>query len=1115
MRQLLKRSCAYSRLLVCFALLMTCLYSLAQARNQHDNTLTLSGSNLPLSEIFRAIKQQTGISVMYSKAVTGLDQGDQITVRFYKTPLDQVLAVLFKGKDLEWSYNDNVVLIRKKEKPPGDPVKKSDGDSSINSSSISGKVTDAAGLPLPGATVKVKGEMQGAITDVDGKFTLPKVGSRDLLVISSVGYETQEIPIRGKTILAQLNVVVNELDETVVTAYSTTTKRLSTGNISMVKGEDIARQPVSNPLLALEGRVPGLFIRQNNGLSGTVVSVIIQGQNSILSGNDPFYVIDGVPYSSQLLPNLGGVLGAAPGTGIAGNPLSFINPSDIESVTVLKDADATAIYGSRAANGAILITTRKGKAGQTKVDFNVQQGWGMVTRKLELLNTPQYLAMRKEAYFINDGYTTSSPRYQQQYDINGLWDTTRYTDWQKELIGHTAQYTNLSATVTGGTSLVQYLIGGTYRRETTVFPGEFSDRKGSLHFSVNSISTNQKFRIQLTGSYMVDNNRLPSYDLTDAAIKTPPNAPALYNSDGTINWAPDASGTSSWTNPLWNSVQEYSNLTKNLVSNVILSYQVAKGLELKSSFGYTNMQVREFNTIPLISVQPENRPYTPRIAVYGNNNVNSWIIEPQLTYSKNIGHGKLEALIGTTIQQNNGSVEQVTGMGYASDEVLKNMGAATSLFPGTTLNTVYKYNALFGRLNYNWKDKYIINLSARRDGSSRFGSANRFHNFAGAGIGWIFSQESFIKNNISVLSFGKLRASYGSTGSDQFGDYKFMDQYLSFPVGVAYQGVSALVSNGLTNPYLQWEETKKLQLGLEIGLMNDRVLFNAGYFHNRSSNQLLGYSLPIVTGFSGIIRNFPATVQNTGWEFSASSTNIKNKNFSWSSSLNLTIPRNKLVAFPGLENTGYASSLIIGEPVNVIKAYRFAGVDATTGLYQFSDDKGNPTSNPDFLKDAKVLISTAPKFYGGFQNSISFKGFQFDMLVQFVKQTGLDYPFGYLPGRRFNQPVSVLDRWQQPGDKASIQRFGSDSRITPQWGFANVSDAAYRDASFIRLKTISLSWQFPSAWKQKLRLQNCSLYLQGQNLLTITGYKGFDPETQSNSVLPPLRILTAGFQVGL
>jgi len=1102
---------------VCLALSVTCLYSIAQATNQHDNTVTLSGSNIPLSEIFRAIKLQTGFSVMYSKAVTGLDQGDQVTVRFSKTPLDQVLAILFKGKDLEWSYNDNVVLIRKRENPPAIPVKKSVGDSSINSISVTGRVTDASGLPLPGATVQVKGEVQGTVTDVDGKFTLPKVGGRDLLVISSVGYETREIPVRGKTILAQLNVVVNELDETVVVAYATTTKRLSTGNIGMVKGEDIAKQPVSNPLLALEGRVSGLFIRQTTGLSGTGVSVQIQGQNSILNGNDPFYVVDGVPYSSQLLPNLGLVLGTSAGSnGVGGNPLSFINPADIESITVLKDADATAIYGSRAANGAILITTKKGKAGQTRVDFNVQQGWGTVTRKLKLLNTRQYLDMRKEAYYVNDGYDATSPQYEQQYDINGFWDTTRNTDWQKELIGRTAKYTTLSASVSGGNALTQYLIGGTFHRETTVFPGDFADQKGSVHFNISSTSVNQKFKIQLTGNYLVDNNRLPRNDFTAMAVQLAPNAPDIHNPDGTLNWAQTPAGVSSWVNPYASLLLDYSNLTKNLVSNAVLSYELLPGLQLGSSFGYTNMDVREITTTPLTSRAPEDRPYLPRRAGFGNNNNNSWIIEPKLNYTYVIAKGKLEAMVGTTIQQARGSVTQLAARGYNSDEELKNIGAASSVTVGTTLSTVYKYNALFGRLNYNWENKYIINLSARRDGSSRFGAANRFHNFGAAGVSWIFSQENFMKKAMPFLSFGKLRASYGTTGSDLIGDYKFMNQYFTTSVGVPYQGVTGLVAGGLTNPYLQWEETRKLQMGIEIGVMNDRILFNAGYFRNRSSNQLMNYVLPIVTGFSGISRNFPATVQNTGWEFSLNTTNLKSKDFSWTSSLNMTIPRNKLVAFPGLESSGYGSTLIIGEPITVMKVYRSAGVDPATGLYQFFDSKGSLTANPDFFKDATLLVNTTPKYYGGLQNSLFYKGFQLDFFIQFVKQVGLDYVIGNNPGQAtINQPVSVLDRWQKPGDKASVQRFNSDFSASAQWGYASFSDASYRDASFLRLKTLSFSWQFPASWKQKLHLNNCSVYFQGQNLLMITGYKGFDPETQSNVSLPPLKMFTVGMQVGL
>jgi len=1118
MRQLLKRSCVYSRLFVCLALSVTCLYSIAQATNQHDNTVTLSGTNISLGDIFHAIKLQTGISVMYSKAVTGLDQGDQVTVRFSKTPLDQVLAILFKGKDLEWSYNDNVVLIRKRENPPAIPVKKSVGDSSINSISVTGRVTDASGLPLPGATVQVKGEVQGTVTDVDGKFTLPKVGGRDLLVISSVGYETREIPVRGKTILAQLNVVVNELDETVVVAYNTTTRRLKTGNITTIKSSEIEKQPTGNPLLALQGRVPGLFITQANGLPGTAVTVRIQGQNSINMGNDPLYVIDGVPYNAQMLPGIGNILGAGGalnGMGTSGNPFNYINPLDIESIDILKDADATAIYGSRAGNGAILITTKKGKAGKTRIDVDLQQGWGEVARKVEMMDTRQYLAMRHEA-LKNDGNLVPSPV---DYDINGTWDTTRYTNWQKSLLGNTSKYSNYSASVSGGSETTQFLVGANFHRETSVFPGHFTDQKGSVHFNINSLSLNQKFRFQLSGNYLIDNNQLPQTDLTFTALQLAPNAPALYNPDGTLNWAPNASGNTTWTggqHPLSALLNTYSNKVNNLISSAMVGYQLLPGLELKSTFGYTYQQSDEMILNPLVTWAKEYQPFIPRFASYGNNNANSWIIEPQVNYSHSIGKGKLDVLAGMTIQQNNSKGIQLYGVGFNSDQVMEDIHAASATGVNSTIKAVYKYNAGFGRINYNWQDKYLIDLTARRDGSSRFGSANQFHNFGAVGLGWIFSKENFVKSNLRLVSFGKIRASYGTTGNDQIGDYQFLSLYDPITPGNPYQGAGGIIVNRLSNPYLQWEETKKLQFGLDVGFFRDRLLLDINYVHNRSSNQLLPYKLPIISGFGGITRNFPAVVQNTAWEILLNANILKGK-FNWNSSINLTIPKNKLIAFPTLENSGYSSRLVIGEPLSVAKVFHSTGVDPQTGIYTFLDSHGNSTSSPDYLTDRNVLVNLSPRFYGGFQNSLSYEGFELNFLFQFVKQQAGNFLYGSaVPGgNNLNQPVYVVDRWQKPGDLSHAQRANSNYSLFQSYNFVTSSDAAISDATYIRLKNISISWQLPAKWKSVTRLQNCRLLLRGQNLFTFTGYKGLDPETPGTSALPPLRILTVGIQATL
>jgi len=1074
--------------------------------------VSITGTNLPLSAVFHAIEDQTGYGVLMEKST--LEAAKPVSISLTNGSIDEVMKVCFSFQPwkLKYSISGKTISVAKVVETAVMQHASEESPQIIN-----GVVRNENGSPLAGATIEIKTLNKTGLTNEKGEFSFKGVPNGTYRVeVSYVGYDKYSVEVNVQNHLFQMIVDLkqasNKLDRVEVIAYGTTTQRLSTGNISSVKAADIEKQPVNNPLLALEGRVPGLFIAQTSGLPGAGVTVNIQGQNSIGSGNEPLYVIDGVPYTSQsLVTNYAPQLG---GAGQQASPFFYINPSDIESISILKDADATAIYGSRAANGAVLITTRKGKAGQTKFDLNLQNGWGQVTRKLDVLNTQQYLQMRHEA-LKNDRITSPSAS---DYDINGFWDTTRYTDWQKTLIGGTSQYNNINGTVSGGNANTQFLIGATYHRETTVFPGTSSNRKVSMHFNINNSSANQKFHIQLSGNYLVDNDQMPGTDYTYLAITTAPDAPPIYSPDGTLNWAPNASGSSTWTNPLSALYQTYQNKTNNIIGNCILGYQIFPGLELKSSFGYTNLQTNELLTSPSILQRPEDRPFVSRSALYTNNSVNSWIIEPQINYNRVDGKGKVGVTVGTTIQQKNTNGQKFDASGYSNDQVLADISSAGSIDSRSTVILTYKYNGLYGRINYSWLDKYIVNLTARRDGSSRFGSQSQFHNFGSTGVAWIFTQENFIRNNLPILSFGKLRASFGTTGNDQIGDYRYLNLYGPYTVGTPYQNTAGLIVNNLPNPYLQWEETQKLQSGIDLGLFKDRILINANYVHNRSSNQLLSYALPSITGFNGIVENFPATVQNTAWEFALNTTNLKTKDFSWSSSLNLTIPKNKLVAFPNLAKSSYATSLFIGQPVSILKAFHFLGVNDTTGIYQFADFHGNTTTAPDQTTDMTSLVNTLPKFYGGIENSFSYKGFQLDILFQFVKQMGPNYLFGLYPGaRKYNEPVSVLGRWQKPGDQASIQRFNSDYTYSNSWFNATQSDAAYSDASYIRLKNLSLSYQMPEKWRQKAHLPNCRIYAQGQNLLTFTNYKGMDPENQSASahMLPPLRVITIGLQAGL
>ncbi|OMP80166.1 hypothetical protein BW716_06125 [[Flexibacter] sp. ATCC 35208] len=1028
--------------------------------------------------------------------------------------IDEALNVCFKDQPITYRIIGKHITLE----PQVKSVKQQKGYT------LTGKITNEAGIPLERATVQVIGTNQKTYADQSGMFTLKDISGSETIQISMVGYENVTIPIQGRHSLdIVLKLKTNTLNEKVVIAYGTTTQRTSTGNIAVVKAADIEKQPVTNPLLALQGRVPGLFITQSTGFANSGVTVRIQGQNSIGNGNDPFYVVDGVPFSATLLPSLSGILGSSgltPFPSGAGNPFSFINPSDIESITVLKDADATAIYGSRAANGAILITTKKGQAGQTKVNIQVQRGWGKVAKKIKLLNTKQYLEMRHEA-FANDGITPGGT----DYDINGTWDTTRYTDWQKELIGGTAQYTDVHASISGGNSSTKFLVGTGYHKETTVFPGEFADRKGSVRLNLEHSTSNQKFKIQFSGSYLIDDNHIMSDDQTMNAMSLAPNAPSLRKTDGSLNWAPISSGDATWQNPLANLLRSYNNNTNNLVGNSLLSYQLLKGLYLKASLGYNHLENSEYFIVPKNSLSPQEGAENTSQSLFSNSTLSTWITEPQATYNYQWKKSNVDILAGMTFTQSTNNSSSFIGSGYTSDELLTNLNAAASITPYNRVNSIYKYTAVYGRINYNFSEKYLINLSIRRDGSTRFGKKNKFHSFGAIGIGWVFSNESWIKDILPKLSFGKLRGSFGITGSDQIGDYQFLSIYTT-PFGISnpYQGISGLLPNGLSNPYLKWEETKKFQGGIDLGFLQDRILINLTYFNNRTSNQLLLYNLPITTGVTNISTNFPAIVQNYGYELSLLTINIKNKNFQWTSSFNLTIPKNKLVRFDKLELSSYAADLIIGQPINMERAYQFEGVNPETGLYQilsYENGEGKLTSSPDYSFDRKIFINTSPKLYGGIQNSFTYKTIQLDLAVQFVKQTGRNIYYGIgLPGtfsgmdNRGNQPSYVLDRWRETDKNKSIQKYSTkyDTEVYQAFDGAYNGNSSYSDASFIRIKNVSLSWQIPLPSKWKI---SCRVIALGQNLLTITKYKGLDPETRSSNTLPPLRVITCGIQATL
>ncbi|MGX7666074.1 SusC/RagA family TonB-linked outer membrane protein [Flavobacterium pedocola] len=962
---------------------------------------------------------------------------------------------------------------------------------------VSGTITNTAGT-LPGASVTIKGKTTGTMSDIDGKYQIAAAVS-DTLVISFIGYKPLHVPVNGRSVInVQLqDNDATQLQEVVVNAgYYSVKEKERTGSIAKISSKDIEKQPVTNVLAAMQGRMAGVSVTQTTGVMGGGFDIQIRGINSLrANGNQPLYVIDGVPYSSDPI-----------GTGITSpvlptqpSPLNSINPDQIESIEILKDADATAIYGSRGANGVVLITTKKGKQGKTRFSANVSSGIGTVTKFVDLMNTEQYLQMRREA-FVNDGI---SPYPFYAYDVNGTWDQTRYTDWQKELLGKNASFTSVQGSISGGNASTQFLVSANYNKQTTVFPGDFGYKKGNVHVNLSHESDNKRFKINFSAGYTAQNNNQPGTDPTLTALSLAPNAPALYDSEGNLNWE-----NSTWNNPLADFKAVYTAKTYDLIANTLMSYKLTNNLEFKSSFGFTDLKNNDTNISPSTRYDPAYGLGSEYSTLFTSQATRkSWIIEPQLTWGKQFTSSKLDVLVGTTFQSQKGNQLVQLGIGFPSNSLIYNLASASTLYTIGSEETVYKYQAFFGRINYNWKDRYIVNITGRRDGSSRFGPGKQFANFGAIGGAWLFSEEGFLDGN-SSLSFGKLRASYGITGNDQIGDYQYLDTYAS--TGAIYQGTIGLEPTRLFNPDFGWETNKKFEIALETGFLNDRIFLTTAWYNNSSSNQLVGIPLPGTTGFTSLQANLDATVQNRGLELSLRTVNFQNKNFGWTTNINFTKAGNKLLSFPDLENSTYRNQFVIGQPLNIQKVYHFTGVNPQTGLYEFEDVNGDGILSAQ--DDKQIIKDFNPDFFGGVQNQFRYKELQLDFLFQFVKQLNWSPVVNTsVPGMLSNQPAEVANHWQSPSNTGTYQIYtdGSNGAAVDAFYRYIESDAAVVDASYIRLKNISLSWDVPGSVLKNVK---CRIYIQGQNLLTFTPYKGADPEFKSSGYLPPLKVWTTGMQ---
>lgn len=952
--------------------------------------------------------------------------------------------------------------------------------------------------PVKGVSVFQEGSDEVAVTNTAGIYRVQVSGENPVIIYRHPEYPERKINL-GSRITVNISLgKEKEIEEVVLNAgYYKVKDKERTGSIAKVSSKDIENQPVTNVLSAAQGRMSGVSITQNSGVPGGGFDIQIRGKNSIRrEGNEPLYIIDGVPilsetpslYSASILPYA------------SINPLNSINPNDIESFEVLKDADATAIYGSRGANGVIIVTTKKGRKGRTDLKINTSYSLSTVANQLNLLTTDEYIKIRREA-FQNDGITTIPAA---AYDFNGVWDQNRNTDWQKELIGNTAEVSVVQLSLSGGSEDTSYLISYGHNEQTTVFPADFRYKTNNLTGNFSYRTPDKKLEVNLGNTFSFQNNNVLNDDLTKRSLTLSPNAPALYNPDGLLNWE-----NNTFTNPLGVFKSEYLNSSNFINSGAQISYRLFPFITLKFNGGLTYQNFEEFSLKPHTMYNPSSGLTSASSTSFKNSSSTfSYILEPQLVANQSWGNHSLEMLLGTTLQQSETNQGSIQGYGFESNALIQNLGAAKTKVISDQVRNQYYYNAAFARINYQFMKRYIVNLTGRRDGSSRFGPDNRFGNFGAVGAAWLVSEESWMKN-IPWLNFAKIRGSVGTSGNDRIGDYQYLNTYtISSNI---YNNITALNPSRLYNPNFSWEKTLKKEVALELSFLKSRINFSAAYYNNTSSNQLVGIPLPATTGFVTIQSNLPAKVQNTGWEFEASMQVLRQSKFKYDTSFNLSVPQSKLLEFPNLEGSTYANQYVLGYPMSLVKVYQFEGVNPATGLYQFTDFDGDGKINSP--NDNKVIERIGVRFFGGWLSNFRYGQWSASFLWQFVKQRNWNYNRQMLvPGSMNNQPVEVLDVWSPSNPSGMYMPYSSGANAQKNAShvlFQN-STAAIGDASFIRLKNVQLNYSIPV---QKFGIREAMIYVQGQNLLTFTKYFGVDPEFVLTGYLPPLKTYSLGFQL--
>jgi TonB-linked SusC/RagA family outer membrane protein len=1108
-------------------LIIGCLQINAKSFSQN---ISLKGKDMPLENVLAEIGKQSGYSFFYKS--NELKQAKPVTVDFKDLNFQKALAESFKNQPFNYSIENNTIIVNKVEKLPGKTT-------SLQQQEVKGKVVDDNNLALPGASVIIKGSTKGTITDVNGDFSFNGLNGNEVLQVSFTGFATQDINISGQSnITVKLREDSQSLNAIVVVGYGTQQRKDVTGSISSLSAQKIKDQPVVSIDNAMAAQMAGVQVTQATGAPGGGSTVRIRGAGSLSAGNEPLYVVDGFPVTNDFNQR--------------NNPLNTINPADIDNIQVLKDASATAIYGSRGSNGVVIITTKSGKLGASKMDFSINTGVQQVERTLDVLNAREFATYVNEARnnaWVNSGpgRSASDPNSVRLNNVMYLLPTMftdpeslgEGTNWQNEIF-RTAPMSNYQLSFSGGNEKTKYFISGGYlTQEGVVINSDL--KRYSFRVNVESqVNKRVKVGANITPTYTFSNQSLAEGTwqgggiITSALTAGPHMSP--YDADGNYTKITGQGiGTSEVDNPV-KIANEYFHQQGNLrlLGTAFAEVNIIKDLNFKTLVGADMRNFREQIFNPSIINPNSVNPTKPST---GNNNTaenRNWLSEFTLNYNKRISKHSFDALLGYTIQKENIEFNSISGTNFPND-IVKTINAAGLISNATATKEEWSLLSYIARLNYSFDNKYLLTATFRTDGSSRFGADNRWGSFPSISLGWRASEEDFLKD-VSWLSELRLRTSYGLTGNNFITNYGSIglttqDNYIfGASGGVVNNGIRLA---GIPNSRLGWERNKQLDLGLEIGLLQNRFNISLDYYNKKTSDLLLNVPVPTLTGYTNALQNI-GEIENKGFEFSLTSRNMV-KAFKWTTDFNFSTNNIKVLAL-GPDGSRILARQItfaagnthiteIGKAPGSFFGYK------VIGIYQNADDVANSpalqnasgvkTSKPGQLKYADVngdgIINTDdrtnigspfPDFTYGMTNSFAYKNFDFAFTLQGVQ--GFEVLnaarrfYGNYAGS-YNVLRSAASGWKSETDRGD----GVSPQIDRNFGAigdASVVNAVtsqfIEDGSFLRVRNITLGYNLPASALKAIKVANARLSFTVQNAFTFTNYEGYSPEVSIEGANP-------------